>query len=69
VEQRAPAEASEARPPLEGLQRRPLPSVHTRYNSHRESAHFKKYAKATKEMIVSRKLIDTVPVQLSEKKK
>ena len=33
VDQRAPAEAREARPPLEGLQRRPLLSVHTRYNS------------------------------------
>ncbi len=33
MEQRAPAEASEARPPLEGLQRRSLSSVHTRYNS------------------------------------
>src|SRR4051812_7015120 len=31
------------------------------YKSHMESAHFRKYATATKEMIVSRKLIDTVP--------
>jgi quinol monooxygenase YgiN len=39
------------------------------YRSHIESAHFRKYAKATKDMILSRRLIDTVPVQLSEKKK
>jgi quinol monooxygenase YgiN len=39
------------------------------YNAHRESAHFKKYAETTKNMIISRKLIDAVPVQLSEKKK
>ena len=39
------------------------------YNSHRESAHFKKYVSNTKDMIKSRKLIETVPVQLSDKKK
>jgi quinol monooxygenase YgiN len=39
------------------------------YRSHIESAHFRKYAIATKEMILSRRLIDTVPVQLSEKRK
>jgi quinol monooxygenase YgiN len=39
------------------------------YRSHRESAHYKKYAGATKNMIISRRLIETVPVQLSEKKK
>jgi quinol monooxygenase YgiN len=39
------------------------------YNAHRESAHFKKYLETTKDMIISRKLIDTVPVLLSEKKK
>ena len=39
------------------------------YNSHRESAHFKKYAETTKDMIKSRKLIETVPIQLSDKKK
>ena len=39
------------------------------YNSHRESAHFKKYVTTTKDMIKSRKLIETVPVQLSDKKK
>ena len=39
------------------------------YRAHIESAHFKKYAKITKEMIISRKLIDTVPIQLSAKGK
>ena len=39
------------------------------YKSHRETAHFKKYAEATKNMIRSRNLIETIPVQLSEKKK
>lgn len=39
------------------------------FNSHRESAHFKKYAATTKDMIKSRKLIETVPIQLSDKKK
>ena len=39
------------------------------YNSHRESAHFKKYVAITKDMIKSRKLIETVPIQLSDKKK
>ena len=39
------------------------------YNSHRESAHFKKYVATTKDMIKSRKLIETVPIQLSDKKK
>jgi quinol monooxygenase YgiN len=39
------------------------------YNSHRESAHFKKYVETTKAMIKSRKLIETVPIQLSDKKK
>ena len=39
------------------------------YKSHRETAHFKKYAETTKEMIKSRKLIETVPIQLSDKKK
>ena len=39
------------------------------YNSHRESAHFKKYVAANKDMIKSRKLIATVPVQLSDKRK
>ena len=39
------------------------------YKSHRETAHFKKYAETTKDMIKSRKLIETVPIQLSDKKK
>ena len=38
------------------------------YNAHRESPHFKKYVEATKDMIVSRKLIENEPVQLSAKK-
>ena len=39
------------------------------YNSHRESAHFKKYVLFTKGMIKSRRLIETVPIQLSDKKR
>jgi quinol monooxygenase YgiN len=39
------------------------------YNSHRETAHFRKYAEATRDMIKSKKLIETVPIQLSDKKK
>lgn len=39
------------------------------YRSHRETVHFKKYAETTKNMIKSRKLIETVPIQLSEKKR
>jgi quinol monooxygenase YgiN len=39
------------------------------YKSHREAAHFKKYAETTKNMIKARKLIETITVQLSEKKK
>ena len=39
------------------------------YNAHIESAHFKKYVSVTKDMITSRRLIDTVPIQLSAKKK
>ena len=39
------------------------------YRSHRETVHFKKYAESTKNMIKSRKLIETVPIQLSDKKK
>jgi quinol monooxygenase YgiN len=39
------------------------------YRAHIESAHFKKYVTTTKDMITSRRLIDTVPVQLSAKKK
>src|SRR3954469_11022537 len=39
------------------------------YDSHRESPHFKKYVSTTKDMTKSRKLIETVPIQLSDKKK
>jgi quinol monooxygenase YgiN len=39
------------------------------YKSHIGSAHFKKYAITTKDMIISRRLIETVPVQLSDKTK
>lgn len=38
------------------------------YKAHIESEHFKKYAKTTEGMIVSKKLLDTVPIQLSAKK-
>ena len=39
------------------------------YRTHLESPHFKKYVQTTKPMIRSRKLIDTIPIQLSAKKK
>ena len=39
------------------------------YTAHRETPHFKKYAETTKDMIRSKKLIEAVPVQLSEKKR
>ena len=39
------------------------------YRSHIESPHFKKYVAVTKPMIRSRKLIETVPVQISAKEK
>jgi quinol monooxygenase YgiN len=39
------------------------------FKAHVESPHFKKYRTTTEGMIVSRKLIETVPIQLSEKKK
>ncbi|WP_373926514.1 putative quinol monooxygenase [Paludisphaera borealis] len=39
------------------------------YTAHIESAHFKKYVTTTQIMITSRRLIDTVPVQLSAKRK
>ena len=39
------------------------------YREHLESPHFKKYVQITKPMIRSRKLIETVPVQLSAKQK
>src|SRR4051794_41657830 len=38
------------------------------YKAHIDSPHFKKYVETTKAMITSRKLIDTVPIQLSTKK-
>lgn len=37
------------------------------YQAHIQSAHFRKYFETTKDMIKSRKLIETVPVQLSAK--
>jgi quinol monooxygenase YgiN len=37
------------------------------YRAHIESPHFKKYVAITQPMIVSRKLIETQPVQLSAK--
>lgn len=37
------------------------------YRAHLESPHFKKYVAVTQPMIQSRKLIETVPVQLSAK--
>lgn len=39
------------------------------YKAHIASAHFRKYFETTKGMITSRKLIDTVPIQLSAKTK
>jgi quinol monooxygenase YgiN len=39
------------------------------YKAHRERAYYKKYADATKGMIISRRLIERVPIQLSAKKK
>jgi quinol monooxygenase YgiN len=39
------------------------------YRSHLNSPHFLKYVTVTKPMIRSRKLIETVPVQLSAKRK
>jgi quinol monooxygenase YgiN len=38
------------------------------YLSHRETPHFKDYVAQTKDMITSRKLRETVPVQLSAKR-
>ncbi len=39
------------------------------YDAHIGSAHFRKYAETTKDMITSKRLIETVPVQLSAKQK
>jgi len=38
------------------------------YQAHIASPHFRKYVEITKDMIRSRKLIETVPIQLSAKK-
>ena len=38
------------------------------YQSHLASPHFREYFETTQHMIMSRKLIETVPVQLSAKK-
>jgi len=40
----------------------------TAYQSHIVSPHFREYFETTQHMITSRKLIETVPVQLSAKK-
>ena len=37
------------------------------YRAHLASPHFRKYAETTKEMITSKRLIETVPVQMSAK--
>lgn len=37
------------------------------YRSHIASAHFQKYARLTQSMILSKRLIDTVPVQMDAK--
>jgi quinol monooxygenase YgiN len=37
------------------------------YKAHIASPHFRKYVEITKDMIRSRKLLDTVPVQLSQR--
>lgn len=39
------------------------------YRSHLASPHFQKYATITKDMIKAKKLIETIPVQLSSKMK
>jgi quinol monooxygenase YgiN len=39
------------------------------YRAHRESPHFKKYVATTSSMVLSRELIETVPIQLSSKAK
>ena len=38
------------------------------YKAHIASAHFQRYFETTKGMIISRRLIDTVPILLSAKK-
>jgi quinol monooxygenase YgiN len=39
------------------------------YRAHIAAPHFRKYVETTKDMITSRRLIETVPVQLSSKEK
>jgi quinol monooxygenase YgiN len=39
------------------------------FKSHIESPHFQKFRAIPKDMVLSRKLIETVPIQLSDKKK
>jgi quinol monooxygenase YgiN len=39
------------------------------FKSHIDSPHFKKFRAVTQDMVVSRKLIETEPIQLSEKTK
>jgi quinol monooxygenase YgiN len=39
------------------------------YRKHIDSPHFRKYAETTKSMIVSKKLIDTLPVMLGQKQR
>lgn len=38
------------------------------YNAHIQSAHFREYVQATRDMIVSRRLMDVVPIVLGAKK-
>jgi len=38
------------------------------YRAHLASPHFRKYVETTKDMITSKRLIETVPVQMSAKK-
>jgi quinol monooxygenase YgiN len=38
------------------------------FRAHIDSTHFRKYRETTQDMILSRKLIETVPIQLSNKK-
>lgn len=39
------------------------------FKAHIDSPHFRKFRATARDMVVSRKLIETVPVQLSDKKK
>jgi quinol monooxygenase YgiN len=40
----------------------------TAFKAHIDSPHFKKFRTTTQDMVISRKLIETIPVQLSDKK-